>query len=265
MLNIYNNKFKDYDNKLDYFYSYKYNQFNIGIIPNKYDYIFISKNNDLYNQEFINIYLKDLFIKYNKKIIKGNIEQLNIDIINNIDVQIPPIEIQNNFITYYNNIKNINILKKNQISILENIKKYTIEKYINNSSKKELSNICTISNEGTKNTIYIYKNSSLAGNINLTLTNEKNTNNYYLHIINKNMYNQNYIYFILLYYQQLFINNANNTNTICLSKKFVETFLIPDIIFNLQIKLVDEINKINTNIYNYIANNTNNILQNIIL
>ena len=58
---------------------------------------------------------------------------------------------------------------------------------------------------------------------------------------------------------------ANNTNTICLSKKFVETFLIPDIIFNLQIKLVDVINKINTNIYNYIADNTNNILQNIIL
>jgi len=262
IINIYDNKFKNYNENCEYFYSFKYNQFNIDKITNieNYDYIFITKDDTLYNQNFINIYLKELFTKYNKQITKGVINQLNIDIINNIDIIIPSIEIQNTFYDYYNNIKIIKIINNNQIKILENIKNNIINKYINESTKIELSNICTITHEGKQNTIYIYKNSSLAGYINLLNSNyEKNINNYYIHINDKTQYNQDYIYYILLYYQNYFIVNANNNKTICLSKKIIDSFLIPDINLDLQLKLNKEITKINSFInYYYQSENINN-------
>jgi hypothetical protein len=248
LINIYNNKYKDYDKNSDYIYYYKYNQFNIDKIKNTddFEYIFITKNNDLYNQNFINIYLKNIFKKYNKQITKGIMNQLNIDALNNIDVKIPSYEMQNIFIDYYNNINTINNINNIQSSILENIKNNTIEKYIQNSKKIELSKITNITHETKKiNTIYINKNTNLAGYINLSTGNfESNTNKYYINIFN-GQYNQNYLYYILLYYQQQFINHSNNNKTICLAKKFIESFMIPDIDLNIQIKLNDEISNIN--------------------
>jgi hypothetical protein len=254
IVNIYDNKYKNYEENQEYLYSFKYNQLNIDKIKNSnnYEYIFITKNNDLYNQDFINYYLKDVFEKYYKKIIKGKMNQLDIDVIKNIDITIPSSQIQNMLVNYKNNIKKLKITNNDQVNILSNIKNNIIERHIDNSYDKiELSNICNITHETKiKNTIYIHKNTSMAGYVDLTNNNEANTNKYFITNIN-NQFNQDYIYNILLYYQNHFIKCANNNNTICLAKKFIESCMIPKNDLETQIKINNDINKINTEISQY--------------
>jgi hypothetical protein len=49
IIHIYDNKYKNYNQDQEYIYSFKYNQFNTDKIKNinNYEYIFITKNNDL--------------------------------------------------------------------------------------------------------------------------------------------------------------------------------------------------------------------------
>jgi hypothetical protein len=252
IVDIYDNKYKNYKQNQDYIYSFKYNQFNIDKPINNHEYIFVTKNNDLYKQDFINIYLKDIFEKNIKKIVKGKMNQLDIDIIKNIDIIIPSQEIQSNIIDYKNNCKKLKIINDHQINILNNIKNNIIKKHIDNFDKQELSKICNITHATkNKNTIYIHKNTSMAGCIDLTnCNNEDNTNKYFINDIDK-QYNQDYLYNILLYYQNYFIKCANNNNTICLAKKFIESCMIPKNELDSQINLNNNINKININIQNY--------------
>lgn len=249
---VYDSKYKNYDQNQDYIYSFKYNQFNIDKPIKSYEYIFVTKNNDLYKQDFINIYLKDIFEKNIKKIVKGKMKKLDIDIIKNIDIIIPSQEIQSNIIDYKNNSKKLKIINDHQINILNNIKNNIIEKHIDNYDKIELYKICNITHATTnKNTIYIHKNTSMAGYIDLTnCNNEDNTNKYYINNIDK-QYHQDYLYNILIYYQNYFIKCANNNNTICLAKKFIESCMIPKNDLNSQIKLNNQIHNLNINIQNY--------------
>lgn len=252
IVHIYDNKYKNYNQNQDYIYSYKYNQFNIDKLINSYEYIFVTKNNDLYKQDFINIYLKDIFEKNIKKIVKGKMNQLDIDIIKNIDIIIPSQKIQSDMIDYKINSKKLKIINDHQINILNNIKNNIIEKHINNYDKIELSKICNIAHATTnKNTIYIHKNTSMAGYIDLTnCNNEDNTNKYFLNDIDK-QYHKDYLYNLLIYYQKYFIKCANNNNTICLAKKFIESCMIPKNNLDSQIKLNNHIHNLNITIQTY--------------
>ena len=252
IIHIYDNKYKNYNQDQEYLYSFKYNQFKIDKNINKIEYIFITKNNDLYKQDFINYYLINIFDKYKKKIIKGKMNQLDIDVIKNIDITIPSQEIQNTVINYINNFKKLIIINNDQINILNNIKNNIIENHINSCDKIELSKICNITYEAKiKNTIYINKNTTMAGYIDLSnCDNEVNTNKYFINDINTE-WNQDYLYTILLYYQDYFIKCANNNNTICLAKKFIESCMIPKINLEFQKKINNNINELNINIYEY--------------
>ena len=253
IIHIYDNKYKNYNQDQEYIYSFKYNQFNIDKIKNinNYEYIFITKNNDLYKQGFINIYLKDIFEKYKKKIIKGKMNQINIDVIKNIDIVVPSSEMQDTLINYKNNLKNLKIIIEEQINILNSIKNNIIEKHINKYDKIELSKLCNITHESKKNTICIHRNTNIAGYVDLSNDdNEINTNKYFINDINK-QWNYNYLYFILLYYQNYFIKCANNNNTVCLAKKYIDSCMIPKIDLVYQIELNDDLNNINKQIYLY--------------
>lgn len=252
---IYDHKYKNYNQDQEYIYSFKYNQFNIDKPINNHEYIFVTKNNDLYKQDFINIYLKDIFLKNMKKIVKGKMNQLDIDVIKNIDVFILSLELQDYLIDYKNNINNLKIINNNQVNILSNIKNNIIDKHIQNNDKIELSKICNVTHESKKNTIYIHKNTNMAGYVDLSNDDGINTNKYFINNIS-NQTNQSYLYFILLYYQSYFIKCANNNNTVCLAKKFIDSCMIPKINLEAQTELVNDINNINVqiNLYEQIIN-----------
>ena len=91
----------------------------------------------------------------------------------------------------------------------------------------------------------------MAGYVDLsTCDNEVNANKYFINDINTE-WTQNYLYNILLYYQDYFIKCANNNNTICLAKKFIESCMIPKINLELQKKINNDINELNINICEY--------------
>ena len=78
--------------------------------------------------------------------------------------------------------------------------------------------------------------------------NEINTNKYFINDINK-QWDQSYLYFILIYYQNYFIKCANNNNTVCLAKKYIDSCMIPKIDLVHQIELNNDLNNINKKIY----------------
>ncbi len=263
-------KNKKYDNE-NILYSYKNNLFNIDNINNitNADYLFILKNKNIYNQEYINNKLLHFFNLKIKNIIKGKTNQLNIDIIKQLELELPNIETQQLInITIENKNKLDNYINL-QIINLEKIKTKFIENYLTTTTTYiKIEEICDITNEATTfNTIYIQRNTNNAGYIDLTSTQyELSTNNYYLHIKNTNIL-QNYLYFILLYFENDFIKIANNNKTITISKKNIENFEIPLLNIDDQKHLINKINNINKMIFdleNLKNNNYNSVLFNFI-
>jgi len=253
----------DKNSNTNILYSFK-NQFNIDTFNNiiDYDYLFVTKNNSLYSQEFINYFLLNLFTIYKNNIIKGKMKQLDINLINELQIDIPTQDIHKNIINYYKNNNVIDKINNNQIDNLELIKKNIISSYILNKETKQIKELCNINHESSQiNTIYINRNSNNAGYVNLTSTPiENSTNNYYFHINNNNII-QDYFYFMLLYFENEFVKLANLNKTISLSKKSLEEFNIPIITIDEQKILIEKINSINTCIANYIDfNNKNNQL-----
>jgi hypothetical protein len=242
----------NYNGINDILYSYKNNNFSIDNIKNikNADYIFISKNNSLYLQEYLNNELLVLFNNINKNITKGKMDQLNIEFIKELSFIIPSIDIQNKLIEYNKNNNYLNNTISIQIDSLELLKKKYINETIINTDKIMLSNICNITHEtNKKNTIYINRNTINAGCINLTSTDkESTTNNYYLNIFNNNFLHD-YLYFILLYYENDFKNIANTNKTISLSRNFIETFNIPILSKETQQEIINKLNQMNSSIH----------------
>lgn len=236
-------------------YSYKNFLFEINHLPNinNYDYLFITKNENMYQQKFINYFLLNLFKTYNKSITKGKINQINVNYIKNLQVIIPSYEIQTKIINYYDNYKIINKQIEIQISNLESIKKHIISQTINNCKNIKLEEICTVTHTSDCiNTIYINRNTNNAGCVNLTnKPEETSTNYYYLKILNTEFINE-YIYFILLYFENELIKIANINKTVSISKKTLENFNIPCLNIEEQKILINKINCINETINNYL-------------
>jgi hypothetical protein len=249
--------FEKSNNNINYdvLYSFKNNSFKIDKIENidNADYIFISKDDNEYRQEFLNNELLALFNKSIQNITKGKMKILNLDTINELNINILDVNFQNQLIHYNKNTKQILQLNSTQIEMLESFKNKYIDELINNKNKIKIQEICEITHESNnKNTIYINRNTNNAGTINLTNTEKENTtNNYYLHIKNSNFLHD-YVYYILLYYEKEFIKLANSNKTISLNRKSVENFEIPYLNIDEQQKIIDKNNKINSDIHTYL-------------
>jgi hypothetical protein len=249
--------FEKSNNNINYdvLYSFKNNNFKIDKIENidNADYVFISKDDNEYRQEFLNNELLALFNKSIQNITKGKMKILNLDTINELNINILDVNFQNQLIQYNKNTKQILQLISTQIEMLESFKNKYIDEIINNKNKIKIQEICEITHESNnKNTIYINRNTNNAGTINLTNTEKENTtNNYYLHIKNSNFLHD-YVYYILLYYEKEFIKLANSNKTISLNRKSVENFEIPYLNIDEQQKIIDKNNKINSDIHTYL-------------
>jgi hypothetical protein len=249
--------FEKSNNNINYdvLYSFKNNNFKIDKIENidNADYVFISKDDNEYRQEFLNNELLALFNKSIQNITKGKMKILNLDTINELNINILDVNFQNQLIQYNKNTKQILQLISTQIEMLESFKNKYIDELINNKNKIKIQEICEITHESNnKNTIYINRNTNNAGTINLTNTEKENTtNNYYLHIKNSNFLHD-YVYYILLYYEKEFIKLANSNKTISLNRKSVENFEIPYLNIDEQQKIIDKNNKINSDIHIYL-------------
>ena len=96
-----------------------------------------------------------------------------------------------------------------------------------NNQKNKLNTIFNVNNEITEScSIAIKKNSLTVGKIELinNITDYKdNTNYFYLSLINKSN-NINYFYYLLKYYQNIFIENSFKNKSVGLSKSFLESF-----------------------------------------
>jgi hypothetical protein len=202
-----------------------------------YDYIFISKDTNLYLQKFLNYYLKEYLTNNINIITKGKINQLNIGVIYDLEIIKYSIKEQEVYISYFETNKQILKNYSNQIDNYMNLKNNYIRNLIYDSETVKLNTLCTISHESTKkNTISILKNSNNAGFVDLTNTDSsKSTNIYYINNVNK--VNEMYLYNILKYNEQIIMNLSNSKNTIILSNKNLENLDIPIISDSKQIKL----------------------------
>ena len=245
---------------------YSYNNYNFDISNkiNKYEYLFITKNEELYKQEYLNLFLKNL-LKNNIEIItKGKTKILDIEKIYQLKINsnLVSLDIQESTITYNNlneKLKELNILQINTLNKIKNDMFYEKTNFI------KLSEIATITNESDdKNIIMIYKNSNLAGTVNRSIDPMKSDNIYFINSIN-DQYSNTFIYNYLLVKENELINLANMNSSINLPKKYLESFQIPIIDISIQNKINQSIELIQDNINKYKVqyNNLINIVYNI--
>ena len=245
------------DNK-KYLYSCKFNKLNFDIINYKkdIDYIFCLLDNT-YNDDFLQYFLLN-YLKQNINFItKGKTNQICPELVYELDIIIDN-TIYNSIISMYKINISLIELHTNQIIIINDIKNNIINNFINNSEYINLSYVCDISFK-YEDTIYIYKNSNLAGHIsNKKLDNYENLNN-----ISEKI-NIDYLYIILKYFENEIIKLANINNNLNLSKTNLESFKIPLISINSQLLLLDNIsfliNYDSNNIINSINYLNNNVL-----
>jgi len=252
-------------------YISKYNQLTICKLSEikSYDYVIVSKDETLLKQYFLNHFLKNILEKNINNLVKGKIRQYDINLILNLNLNIPSVQIQDMII---NHIKNNNNLKKTYEDMIENIiqlKKSYIKEIIDNNNKIQLKEICFIDQKSTEiNTIQIHRNSNLVGNVNLTINhNDSSTNFYYITIINKD-YNNKVLYHVLKYYEDQLaeLSNLNTVNQ--LAKNKLEKISIPFVSdelnnkmllcdkFDNEIKILEtNLNLIDSNLINFFCCN----------
>lgn len=213
-------------------YNYKFNNFIIDIINKDvdYNYVFLTKDENIINQEFLNIYLLNFFNKNIEKITKGKMNKIICDLIDDLEISILPLTTQK-LILEQINLNNI-IINNNDLQIqnfIEILNKF-IDSIIYNNKKEELKDIFNIDTEiNNKSSILIKKNSLSVGHVEKIINKEiyqNNTNYFYLNLIDISN-NNNYYYYLLKYYQKEFINNAFKNKSIGLSKNYLELFNIP--------------------------------------
>ena len=250
-----NNKNKDNKDNNEVLVCHKYNQLKIVKydMNNNYNYIFSIKPKieTTTTQNFMNYYLNYLIIKNLEFLTKGKIQQLDIDKINELEINIPSLNIQENVLSYINN--NNAIIEKNELQIknLINTKNNLIASLIAELPTKKISEICTISDKSTeKNTIMILKNSNSAGTVDLT-TNDKDESSNIYYLTNIRGYDKECLYNILKFYEDNLKKMANITNTIKLGLNKLETFEVPILDDNNKnillsyLKIYDNVNNLN--------------------
>ena len=245
---------------------YSYNNYNFDISNkiNKYEYLFITKNEELYKQEYLNLFLKNLLENNIETITKGKTKILDIEKIYQLKInsKLVSLNIQKSTIIYNNlneKLKELNILQINTLNKIKNDMFYEKTNFI------KLSEIATITNEcDDKNIIMIYKNSNLAGTVNRSIDPMKSDNIYFINSIN-DQYSNTFIYNYLLVKENELINLANMNSSINLPKKYLESFQIPIIDISIQNKINQSIELIQDNINKYKVqyNNLINIVYNI--
>jgi hypothetical protein len=189
--------------------------------------VYITKTQNIYLQEFLNYHLYNFLSDNINYITKGKCKIIDVETILNLDIKIPDIETQKNYLEYINLNGSILVLLQKQITELENMKRNLIETTIAKKNTSPLSDFCKIIDESNEiNTIQINRNSNMAGIVGLTTSNkEKSSNIYYLQI-SENKINKHVLYYILKYYEKELINLSNSNNTIQLPQKKLQNFNI---------------------------------------
>jgi hypothetical protein len=241
-----------YINPIEYLYINKFNCLNIGLLDktNKIDNIIISKDTTQFSQEFVNIYIKSIIEKNFNIITKGKMKQIDEELLCNIEVEFPTIEFQKIFLSHYKYSNDAIELNNNKVNNLENLKKYRIQTNICQESEK-LSNICLIDNKSNKidKSLYVHKNSNNAGTIGFTFE-PVNTNYYYIHMNNTN-YEEQYIYNMLKFNEELLVKYSNENQTVGLAKNKLENLSIPKLPKDSQVHLNGLIEQIDIQINKY--------------
>ena len=255
---------KDREIKEQLLYSYNNYNFDISNKINKYEYLFITKNEEQYKQEYLNLFLKNLLENNIETITKGKTKILDIEKIYQLKINsnLVLLNIQESTITYNNlneKLKEFNVLQINTLNKIKNDMFYEKTNFI------KLSEIATITNEcDDKNIIMVYKNSNLAGTVSRSVDPMKSDNIYFINNIN-DQYSNIFIYNYLLVKENELINLANMNSSINLPKKYLESFQIPVIDISIQNKINQNIELIQDNINKYKVqyNNLINIVYNI--
>jgi hypothetical protein len=241
-----------YINSQEYLYINKFNCLNIDLLSKtiKIDSIIVSKDTTKFSQEFVNIYIKSIIEKNFNIITKGKMKQIDEELLCNIEVEYPTIEFQKIFLSHYKFTIDAIELNNNKVNNLENLKKYRIQTNICEENEK-LSNICLIDNKSNKSekSLYIHKNSNNAGTIGFTFE-PVNTNYYYIHMNNTN-YEEQYIYNILKFNEELLVKYSNENQTVGLAKNKLENLSIPKLPKDSQLHLNGLIEQIDIQINKY--------------
>jgi hypothetical protein len=246
------NENKKYNYKLLYSLN---NHFYINENIAKYDYLFLTQNEELYKQEFLNNYLKKIFINNTEIITKGKTKILEIEKIKQLKIKPIPINIQNEII----NLNNLNLklteINNLQSESLEHIKNNIIIDYINNINNfVKLSDIATITNHCEQSdVVIIYKNSNLAGTVSRSLEQCKSDNIYFINSSSLNFSND-FIYYYLKFKEDELINLSKMNNSVNLARKYLESFNIPILDITTQKLIIEKIEHINNIKYQYNVN-----------
>ncbi len=230
-------------NQNDILFISKYNQLHIKKLTeiDTFDYVFISRDEQIIRQQYLNHYIKQLLEKYTNNLVKGKIRQYDIQLINNLSLNIPPFEIQDQIISHLNFTRQHLLDYQLSIDNLKLLKKNYIKSIITDRPLTQLKNIINIEYRSNYiNCIKINRNSNLVGKVNLiSIIEEESTNYYYLHVIDSLDYNA--LFQILNYYEDDLskLSNLNSTNQ--LSRNNLEQLEIP-ILSN---QLIDQILKSN--------------------
>lgn len=221
-------------------YSYSNTNFEICLNPSKYDFLFITKDENIFRQEYLNNYLLDYFKSNIDLITKGKTKTLCLEKINNLVIEKKTIEEQNNIISYININKQINNLMRKQILNIEKIRSDTFNSFGFTNFVK-LSEITLINNQTDgEDCIGIYKNSSMAGKV-FKVTEPIKSDNIYFITPKDNQISISFLYNYLLNKQDQLVELAKINNTVSLSKKNIESFEVPKISHELQIKINETI------------------------
>ena len=224
-------------------YNYKFNDFNIDLLENikDYNYLFLTKDENIIKQEFLNFCLYNFFYKNMDKITKGKMNKISIDLIYNLELVILPLTTQELILSQIklNNviIDNNNAQITNFIDILHKF----IDNMIHNGKKEKLNTFFNINNDVSSNCVIAIKKNSLTVGTVFKIDNidnyKDNTNCFYLSFINETN-NENYFYYLMKYYKNDFVNSAFKNKSVGLSKSFLESFEIPILLKNEQDHLV---------------------------
>lgn len=213
-------------------YCYKFNNFNIDYINNvtDYNYVFLTKDETIIKQEFLNLCLLIFFNKNLNKITKGKMNNISIDLINDLEIVVLPINTQDLILSQ---IKLNNVIINNNVIQIQNfieiLNKFITDMVFNNQ-KEKINNIFIVTNEINEHSlIKIKKNSLSVGTVELIdcIENYKdNTNYFYLNLIDKTK-TSNYYYYLLKYYQKDLVENAFKNKSVGISKNFIESMELP--------------------------------------
>jgi restriction endonuclease S subunit len=191
----------------------------------------------------LNYYLFNNLIKDKNLITTGKLNKIDINLLLNYKIALPPLKIQKNVASYYDINNQLIEENQNQINLYNQIINKLINIVYSNVEKIPLQQICKITTSPNNDTfINVNKNSSLAGNINLhTKENPENTNFYYISDVKD--FDKKCLYYLLKNEENSLHKLASLTQNINLSRKNLESFEIRNLSEKSQKRIVEECDK----------------------